>query len=92
VNGSPQSARGVAISDSATCVDGRQSRAVRKNNPTAIRNSSWIDRAMALLQSQTGSRLVLAGIMIRVASTVSPVNGDTSEQRIVAGKTVSYRR
>jgi len=47
---------------------------------------------MSLLQSQTGRGLVLARVAVRAASTVGPVNGDASEERIIAGKTVSSRR
>jgi hypothetical protein len=88
VNRPPCSARGLAIPDGAAGVDRRQSSSVRKNDPTAIRNFFWIDRAMTLLQTQSRRRFVLAGVTIPAVSTASPVNGHPRKERIIAGKAV----
>ncbi len=66
-----------------------ESCAVRKNNLTAVGNPSRIDRAMSLLQTLAGRRFMLPRISIRATPAVRPIDGDSSEQRIVAIVTMS---
>src|SRR6202022_3228165 len=88
VSGPPRSARGLASPDGCSRVHRSQSRSIGKHDPATIRNFLWIDGTMALPQAQTRRRFVLAGVTIRAASAAGPVNRNTRQERIIAGKTV----
>ena len=58
---------------------------------TPIRNFLWIDGTMTLPQSRARRGFVLAGVLVRAVTALGPVNRDPSEERLVAGETVSSR-
>src|SRR5207302_92677 len=84
--------RRLPISHCTSGVDRRKSRSVRQNHPASVRNSFWIDSAMADAQSRTGGGCVLAGVAIGAVSTARPVNRNSGKQRIVPGKTTRQCR
>jgi len=46
---------------------------------------------MTLPQSRARRGFVLAGVLVRAVTALGPVNRDPSEERMVAGETVSPR-
>jgi len=60
--------------------------AVRKNNTAAVGNVARVDRAMPVAETQTGRAFVLPCVRIGSFAAASPINGHSSQKRLLARK------
>jgi hypothetical protein len=82
--------RGFSIDHCRAGIDGRETRPIGEDHLATIWNTTRINGAMPLLQSRAGGALVLSGEAVGAGSTAGPVNGDSSEDCLLAGE--SFRR